>query len=95
MPTQRTNRRQRSFSEAVERPTGPDNFLDSVAERAICPEHNALLNVFCFDVEGLADGHRVQGVCNARAKRAGMNGTINPMSLTRRPYENKELNYSE
>jgi len=90
MPTQRTNRRARNpYSEPVERPTGPDSHVFDVASKVECFHHNADLGQLCFDVEGIADGHRAAGNCNSRALAAGYNGTINPLSLTRRPYEKR------
>jgi len=87
MPTQRNNRRARTTQTQDERPTGPDNFVADVAWRVECFKHNADLGWPCFNAEGIADGHSVIGNCNSRALSAGFNGTINPNSLTRRPFE--------
>jgi hypothetical protein len=87
MPTQRNTRRRPAQQTQDERPTGPDSFVTDVAYRVPCEKHLANLGWPCFHAEGIADGHLVIGNCNTRNKAAGFNGAINPLSLTRRPYE--------
>lgn len=91
MPTQRNNRRRPAQINADERPTGPDNFVHEVINRTACSQHNASQYWDpCFEAEGLTEeNNSIFGVCNDRAKAAGFNGTINPVSLTRRPFGEK------
>lgn len=57
--------------------------IESIVANTACPKHNAVEDSPCFLIFPGAKSKTVVllGVCGPRIKRAGYNGTINPLSL--------------
>jgi hypothetical protein len=89
--TQRNTRRRPAQVSVDEKPTTQLSML-TVVNRSECHNHDADLGEACYFVEGLTEEHPIVGICNARAMRAGMDGEINPNSLTRRPFDRPTSN---
>jgi hypothetical protein len=59
-----------------------------------CAQHDAGFNTPCYKFES-AEGPGVHtGICNARARAAGMNGEISPSSLEGRPQSTNSRRYA-
>lgn len=56
-------------------------FVPSAIHRVPCEQHEAPLGVHCHRFESLISDTMIYGICNSRAKRAGMNDRIRPASL--------------
>lgn len=59
-----------------------ETFVPGVVDRTRCVTHRKEYGEFCHHVEGLMT-RPIQGICNERALRAGINGPIRPQSLDR------------
>lgn len=63
-----------------------DLYFPAILARTACSVHNAQVNEPCFTFPNIKfEGMSCIGVCNKRAKEAGMNGQIKPSSLVRQP----------
>lgn len=60
-----------------------ERHLPSVLNRTHCDRHFVGLHTPCFEVELLNGRGKLPGICNTRARKAGMVGHINPSSLDR------------
>lgn len=78
----------RQTADKEEAPT-TQRYMEELVYRVGCEKHDALLGDFCFEAAGIASDHPMWGVCNDRAKQAGFNAPINPLSLTSRPFVRK------
>lgn len=57
-------------------------YVPRVVERATCEKHEAALGVPCHQFESIISDNVIGGICNSRARKAGMNAPIRRQSLT-------------
>lgn len=85
----RTSRNQTNQNRNHDEPPTTDLFMSQVIVSTTCIKHNADETQPCFKHWPLTDDQglpMIWGICNHRAIKAGFNGTIDPKSLTRRPF---------
>ncbi len=58
-------------------------YVPRVILRSSCLEHEAETGEPCHTFESLISDEIIEGICNGRARRAGMNAPIRPASLDR------------
>lgn len=58
-------------------------YVWTVINRVPCEEHGAALGLECFWFESLISDDIIKGICNVRARKAGMTAPIRPQSLDR------------
>lgn len=61
-----------------------DRHILSVIDRTFCVQHPAAMGVPCWEI-GTDAGDFLLGVCDKRARDAGMNGKISDLSMNRKP----------
>lgn len=69
-------------TQSVEIPT-EELYVPLVVDRTTCLEHGALPGEHCHVFESLISDAWIGGICNTRARRAGMTAPIRPASLDR------------
>lgn len=74
----------KSFSTDDIAPT-TQTYIPAVIDRTGCVQHNALSGFPCYEFQGADNDLWHVGICNSRARRAGMNGSIHPSSLRTSP----------
>ncbi len=57
-------------------------YIDTVIARANCIKHDAFAGA-CYNIPKVSGVGYHEGVCNSRARKAGMTGHIRPASLDR------------
>jgi hypothetical protein len=83
----RTSRNQSNQNRQHDEPPTTTLFMPSVIDNTKCGFHDANEGQPCFRHWALTDGlPMIDSICNHRAIKAGFNGTIDPTSLTRRPF---------
>lgn len=60
-----------------------DLHVPYVLDRTDCGKHDAPVGNPCYLIPKVDDQGHYMGICNTRAKKAGMNGEIKPASLIR------------
>lgn len=60
-----------------------DLFLKNIIRRVHCDQHEAPSGVPCYEYQAAESNTNHFGICNSRARRAGMVGEIHPASLDR------------
>lgn len=70
-------------STAIDEAPTTELYVPSVLSRTSCQEHEAGYNQSCHSFESLLSNDIIHGVCNSRARKAGMTAPIRPQSLDR------------
>lgn len=66
-----------------------DVYIPAVLHATRCRRHDADYNQACFNVPKSDESGYFVGICNHRAKRAGMDNPINPHSLRLQPFKTR------
>lgn len=70
-----------AFSTDVEIPTTELYVVRVITRVPVCPVHENLELDPCFIFESLISDEWITGICNVRARKAGMTAPIRPQSL--------------